>query len=114
MKIDMKVNGLDKLVESFNTDKKRLALKATVKKYAADVQRGAVRRVPVDTGFLKRSIQSPSFSLDGMYAVVRATAEYAPYQEYGTRFMSAQPFMAPAYNEIRQDFLDSIQRVVSS
>lgn len=30
------------------------------------------------------------------------TADYAVYQEFGTRYMSAQPFLIPALDEVRK------------
>lgn len=113
MKVRVSLEGLDGLTAALASDTKKAKLQTVIKKNAANLQRRAVRKVPVDTGFLKRSIQPPSFSSDGMYAVVRATAEYAPYVEYGTRFMAAQPFLGPAYNEIRQQFLDDVRKVVT-
>ena len=113
MKIDIKVQGLDELVDRFNTDKKNQLLKTIVKHYAARVQKGAIKRVPVATGFLKRSIMPPQFSSDGMYAIIRATAEYAPYLEYATRLMTAQPYMTPAFQEIQRQFLDDIKKAVN-
>lgn len=53
----------------------------------------AVRRVPVDTGNLKATI---GHSTDDDAAYCFANAEYAPYQEYGTSRMPAQPYLRPA------------------
>ena len=38
--------------------------------------------------------------------------EYAPYVEYGTRFMDAQPFVRPAYKEQVQKFKRDIDKLV--
>ena len=113
MKVNISVKGLDGLTAALASDTKKTKLQAVVKRNAANLQRKAVRKVPVDTGNLKRSINPPSFSSDYLYAIVRPTAEYAPYVEYGTRFMAAQPFLGPAYNEIRQQFLDDVRKVVT-
>lgn len=112
MKIDIKVEGIGSLVDAFDTEKVNERLKKAVAKNSADLHRRASRKVPVDTGFLRRSILPPSFSSDGLYAIVRATADYAPYVEFGTRFMTARAFMAPAYNEIRQQFLDDVRKAM--
>lgn len=114
MKVEIKAEGLEKLLEALTSDKKKVAFQKTVAKYSADLHRGATRKAPVDTGFLKRSINPPAFSDGGMTATVKAMAEYSPYLEYGTRFMAAQPFMEPAFNEIRQEFLNAVQKVVNS
>ena len=112
MKINIKVTGIDKLTEALNTERTNERLKKAVQVNAAQVHRKANRKVPVITGFLKRSIQPPSFSSDGMYAIVRATAEYAPYIEFGTRFRAAKPYMTPAFNEVRQKFLDDVKKAM--
>ena len=70
-----------------------------VKYAAAKIQREAMRTVPVDTGNLKRSIML-SVDDDGKAATVTATADYAAYVEYGTRYMSARPYMRPAASSV--------------
>lgn len=35
----------------------------------------------------------------GMTATVEPTTEYAPYPEFGTRFMEAEPYVRPAFEE---------------
>lgn len=38
--------------------------------------------------------------------------EYSPYVEVGTRFMEAQPFVKPAWNEQKEQFKKNMQRLV--
>lgn len=53
--------------------------------------------VPVDTGYLKSTIDAGS---DGSsYCWGEAMAEYAQYVEYGTSYMDAQPYFEPALEE---------------
>ena len=75
------------------------------------LQAKAQRNAPVDTGTLKRSI---SLVLrDGVLtAESEATAEYAPYVEWGTRFMNAQPFMRPAYYAQKEQFKSDLSRLM--
>ena len=75
--------------------KEEAAARKLVKEGAALVQERAMRTVPVDTGNLKRSILI-DIAPDGLSGTVTATADYAAYVEYGTRFMGARPFMRPA------------------
>ena len=35
-----------------------------------------------------------------------------PYLEYGTRFMDAQPFVRPAFDEQKEKFKDDMQKLV--
>ena len=50
-------------------------------------------KAPIDTRFLQEQIVSRYSPLTAM---VHAQASYSAYQEFGTRFMSAQPYMKPA------------------
>lgn len=59
------------------------------------------------TGNTKRSI-SLQISEDGKKAVVQPNTEYAPYLEFGTRYMEAQPFVRPAFNEVEPIFKENM------
>ena len=86
-----------------------------VKKNGATLQTMAQQRAPVDTGFLKRNINL-NFSLQSTMftAIVSSDAEYAPYQEYGTRFQPGTPHIRPAFYEVRPVFISDIERLVRS
>ena len=62
------------------------------------------------TGATKQSI-GLEIKDGGMTAEVGATKEYAPYLEYGTRFMDAQPFVKPAYIEQKAKFESDMQKL---
>ena len=47
-----------------------------------------------------------------MSAEVEPTAEYAPYVELGTRFMEAQPYLGPAFNEQKEKFKKDMKKLV--
>ena len=47
-----------------------------------------------------------------MTATVEPTAEYAPYVELGTRFMEAQPFLKPAFEEQKKQFEKDLKELV--
>lgn len=79
------------------------AVKKVVQYDGAKLQKAAQRNAPVDTGFLKRSI-GLEIQDSGLTAKSEATAEYAGYQEWGTRFMEAQPYMKPAFDEVKGEF----------
>lgn len=63
------------------------------------------------TGATKRSIGLDIID-GGMTAEVGATTEYAEYLEYGTRYMTAQPFVAPALDEQKTQFLSDMENLV--
>lgn len=52
--------------------------------------------VPVDTGYLRSTIQAGEWG-DGFWC--EASADYAQYVEYGTSYMDAQPYFEPALAE---------------
>lgn len=67
---------------------------------AGDMHRGAEAAAPVRTGALKAGIQLQGGNPATVTAASRdggATREYAAYNEYGTRYMNAHPFMVPGF-----------------
>lgn len=48
----------------------------------------------------------------GMTAEVESTAEYAGYQEYGTRFMKGKPHIRPAFDEQKGKFKSDLGKLV--
>ena len=80
----------------------------SVKKHGAGLQQKEMRAVPVDTGFLKRSILL-TMSDGGLTATVEPTANYAAYVEYGTRFQRAQPYIRPSYEKQVDEFTDEMK-----
>lgn len=65
------------------------ACEAFVKTFIEEAQ----RLVPVDTGYLRSTINATT---DGFHCSAEATAEYAEYVEYGTFRMREQPYFTPA------------------
>jgi HK97 gp10 family phage protein len=65
---------------------------------------------PVDTGFLRNSIQA--LKTGDLSAVVFVGAEYGVYVEFGTRRMRAQPFFTPAADEARRYFEAEMRKLV--
>jgi len=61
------------------------------------VEAEAKKRCPVDTGNLRSSITPVVESWAAGY--VGTNTHYAPYVEYGTERMRAQPFLEPAFLE---------------
>ena len=75
---------------------------AVVRKTAFNVESDAKNTVPVDTAFLKNSIESKE-KTPFLYHVEPHT-DYALFVEFGTRRMSAQPYMTPAAERNREPF----------
>lgn len=58
---------------------------------------------PVDTGNLRRSIYHEVFKTRrNPYARVGTNVRYGIFQELGTRFHAAQPFMRPAIEAVKR------------
>jgi HK97 gp10 family phage protein len=66
------------------------------------VQNRARQLAPVDTGRLRSSIVSKVTQSTGSAEAIEVgtNVEYAPYVEFGTRHMRAQPFLRPALAEV--------------
>lgn len=96
-----------------------------VRKVAFDVEAEAKMLVPVDTGNLKNSIRMV-MEPDAIEAVVdiepgktppgktstTTSAEYAPYVEFGTHKMGAQPFMTPAAEMNQPKFESAMKQLL--
>lgn len=63
------------------------------------------------TGKLKGSI-GLEITNGGLSAEVEPTAEYAPYVEFGTRYMAAQPYLKPAFEKQYEQFKSDMQKLV--
>lgn len=73
------------------------AVAKDLQRRALRVEAAAKRLAPVDTGRLRASITNQlGQDAQGLYAVIGTNVEYAIFQEFGTRFMPAHPFLRPA------------------
>ena len=117
-KIDMR--GLNQLQKKLLKGVSKDQISRVVQLNTAELTQKAKERAPVSTektnpggahGQLKRSI-IPSMSSGGMVGKVNATVDYAEYVEMGTRFMAAQPYMKPAFDQQREVFLDDMKKLI--
>ena len=78
---------------------------AVVQKAAQNIERRAKDNAPVDIGALKGSI---NVKRSGQFSrTIGDGVDYGIYQEYGTVNMGAQPWLIPAVEAERADFLKS-------
>lgn len=72
---------------------------------ALAIEKRAKELVAVDTGTLRASIGHVvnRMGRDTVKAVIGSNVEYAPYQEFGTWKMAAQPFLRPALEQCRSE-----------
>ena len=108
---DIKIVGMEKLQKKLKKNVDMADVKRVVRHNGAEMQTKAQQNAPVDTGTLKRSI-GLEITDNGMSAEVEPTAEYAPYVELGTRFMEAQPYLKPAFEEQSKEFRKDMQKLV--
>lgn len=111
----IRVRGMDALQEALKDtvtldDVKRVVSKngeeLQIKmKENADFTRGYA------TGTTKRSIGVKELD-KGFTVEVGPETNYSPYLEHGTRFMTAQPFVRPAYEEQKKKFLSDMKKLV--
>lgn len=80
-------------------------------KAALDLEGQMKARVPVDTGFLKSSIQARK--VGPAHWRVTVGAEYGLFVEYGTRFMGAQPYFYPAVAVVGPQFIAAMRRITA-
>jgi len=87
------------------------------------VESQAKSLAPIDSGMLKNSISTQSKTegsntgegiikkpVDENIVLVGTAVEYAPYQEYGTKTMDAQPFLRPALDMVQGKAVTLIQK----
>lgn len=80
-----------------------------VRTWAANVKRLAKGKSPVRTGFLRDSIDSER--IGPKHWKVQVGASYGVYVEYGTRYMSAQPYFRPAIKVANKIFRQQVTEV---
>ena len=111
----IKVKGLDKLQKALKDNVNLDDVKTVVAKNGSALQRKMQKNADFDkgyqTGTTKRSI-GLEIKDSGYTAEVGPETEYSPYLEYGTRFMDAQPFVRPAYEEQIAKFKSDMQKLV--
>lgn len=88
----------------------RANLGKAVAKVARDIEGQAKAVVPVDTGFLKNSIQARP--LGPLLWEVTVGAHYGVYVEFGTVRMAARPYLGPAVERMQPIFNEVIIQAV--
>ena len=108
---NIKIVGMEKLQKKLKKNVQMDDVKRVVLHNGAEMQTKAQQNAPVDTGTLKRSI-GLEITDSGMTAEVEPTADYAPYVELGTRFMDAQPYLKPAFDDQKEKFKRDMKKLV--
>lgn len=111
----VEIRGLDKLQKKLKKNCTLDDVKTVVKQNGIELQRNTVRNAVFKgnytLGNTKRSIRGEKRD-DGFTYVEGPTTEYAPYVEFGTRFMDAQPFVRPAFKQQVPMFKSDMKKLV--
>lgn len=107
----VKLIGFEKLEAKLTKNLDLSKVKATVKKNGAQLQKTAQKNAPIDTGNLRQKI-ALEITDGGKTEEVESTAEYGAYVELGTRFMKAQPYLKPAFEEQKEKFKADMKELV--
>ena len=111
----IQIKGLDKLQKSLKDNVTLNDVKRVVRQNGSDLQTKMQENADFtqgyQTGATKRNIRL-EIKDSGFTAEVAPTTEYSPYVNYGTRFMSAQPFVTNAHNAQKEIFKKDMQRLV--
>jgi len=97
--VALKITGLDRIREGLARAPHELRVVANrvVDEKMSKVTGRAREIVPVRTGYLRSTIYSERTGFLGWE--VGASAFYAGFVEFGTRYMSARPYLRPAVEE---------------
>ena len=107
-----KMEEVERIVEKHGTEMQKKAVNNTSKFRGHYEGRGKNKHFVKPTGATKRSISVNSNKVGRFkYKVAPGTA-YAAYVELGTRKMSAQPFIKPAFDDQKKLFKDDLERLV--
>lgn len=107
-----KMEEVERIVEKHGVDMQKRAVTNAFKFRGHYEGRGKNRRFVKPTGATKRSISVNSSKIDRFKYRVAPGTDYAAYVELGTRKMSAQPFIKPAFDEQKKLFKNDLERLV--
>lgn len=109
------ITGLDNLQKKLKQNVRMEDVQRVVRHNGSALQRKMMQRADFTrgyaTGTTKRSI-GLTFKDGNFTAEVEPGTEYSPYLEYGTRFMDAQPFVRPAFEEQKEKFKSDMKKLV--
>ena len=117
--INVEISGLaelNKVLDGLSREV-RPQLQKGLMKTGLQIVRQAKKNCPVDTGYLRSSIAASKIEGGGVMVSAGASGTangvtkdvvYAPYVEYGTRNMPAQPYFRPAIDQCMPSLIQNI------
>lgn len=110
----IEIKGIEKLQAKLKKNVQMDDVKRVVKTNGAQLKNKMVRNANFvkgyQTGTTKRHIFRNTKD-SGLTVEVGPTTEYSPYLEFGTRFMEAQPFIRPALDEQKKEFVKDFKKL---
>lgn len=116
IRVDITKNHVPQVIEAVKTHADNAS-----RGVANGIHEKAQGKAPVQTGRLRDGIKvtsqgAASYEVSASSVEGGAEREYAAYNEYGTRYMGAQPFMMPAYveaqsSDLPQEMVQYIQAI---
>ena len=111
MSANVKIEGLKELQAKLNkySEQKKRQVDTELQTTALEIETGAKKRCPVDTGRLRSSIHHRGRDLD--YEIL-TDVHYGKYIEYGTSKMGAKPYMFPAFEFAKPGLMQRISEIL--
>lgn len=112
MNVEYNLKGLNKFIKQIDNQTPRVQgmVDKELNRSSLRVETRAKEYAAWDTGFMSLNIYSVKLGILN-YEVI-SPAEYSIFQELGTRYMSAQPFMYPALEEEFPILMNRLRRMM--
>lgn len=107
--LSVELLGVSELDTTLATAQQLKDIEDVVKTHTTSMWQLAKGFAPVDTGFLRDHIEMVLAAMEGK---VSSVADYAIYQELGTRFQAGTPHITPAFEIASRAFISDIERVM--
>ena len=113
-KIPIKVNGLPEALSKLKKyqSRKKKQIKEELVIGGFKIETLAKQTAPWEYGRLSGSITMDDGDLALLVVRVGTHIKYAPYQEFGTKFMAAQPYLYPSFFAYENEIVKAIGRVL--
>jgi HK97 gp10 family phage protein len=82
-----------------------------VRKASFDIEGQAKNRCPIETGALHDSILT-KFENNGLTGIIAPHMDYATFVEFGTKRMSAKPYMLPAAEAVAPAYIAAMKQML--
>lgn len=106
--LNIKIVGLEALAQKCKADTIKIPLMEGIKKIIFALEGETKKITPVDTGRLRSSIFSRYGASEG---IVGTNVEYAPFVEYGTRYMEGSHMFEKGLEQIKHKMADFFKAI---